>query len=355
MTSTQARTASTTTTQTVSQDVADKKRIYVKWDFSDDVLKSFFTKFGSVVEARVAGGKNAPRSFGFVSFESEDAASKAIAAMNAANVTVQHQLSVQAASAEKTRTRRERAPRSEQKQGGQQRQSKGDGQRQSKGDGQGRRQGGQGQGRRQQNNNKDNQGGQQRQQRQADPDWGKVVRLNPDPIATAISTTAKLVTVTCGARQFRRGRTDGKAIQQLSLTADPSKGPFHCDFKLGAFDLKLLSVTVRTREKGDVRVACRVQQVSSGKSGLVVLNRRADGTTTHRFFSPRRGPVAEEEKSKPFDAFFVGVDSIVLDPATGLWKNLLLSLSTLVITPRSATAAATTTTTATTSASTAST
>jgi hypothetical protein len=345
----------------------DKKRLYVRWDFTDDMLKAFFAKYGSIAEAKVAGGRGAPRNFGFVTFESEDAAAKALNDMNNKAINTQHTLAIQySAPAANRRERAPRAPREQKQQSTNQGQTntnstgrrtraprdnsnQRDGQQTQQRDGQqrdgqrqprqrnNRRQGGQAQGQGQQQD-----GQQQRAPRQLDPNYGKVVKLIPDPIATPIPANAQLTTIVASERQFRKGRADGRTIQQLSLTADPSKGPFHCDFKLGAFDLKLLSVSVRTGN-GGIRVSCRIEQVSTGKSQIAVLQRKSDGKFTHRFFSPRRAPVATEQKEQPFDAFFVAIDQLSVDPATGLWKNLLLSLNSLTITPRAQVAATATT------------
>ena len=52
----------------------------LSWDTKDDGLKDFFLKFGNVVSATVITYRDTGRSkgFGFVEFDSEDAAKKAI-------------------------------------------------------------------------------------------------------------------------------------------------------------------------------------------------------------------------------------------------------------------------------------
>lgn len=63
------------------------KKIFVgslSWNTSDNDLQSAFARFGAVSEAKVITDRNTNRSrgFGFVTFEDDSAAEKAIAEMN---------------------------------------------------------------------------------------------------------------------------------------------------------------------------------------------------------------------------------------------------------------------------------
>lgn len=66
-------------------------KVYVgnlSWGVRDDKLKELFSEFGEVTEARVITDKFTKRSkgFGFVTFDSDESAQKAIAAMNEKDV-----------------------------------------------------------------------------------------------------------------------------------------------------------------------------------------------------------------------------------------------------------------------------
>ncbi len=63
------------------------KKLFVgslSWNTNDEGLRQAFVQYGEVTEAKVIADRDTGRSrgFGFVTFEDEDAADKAIAALN---------------------------------------------------------------------------------------------------------------------------------------------------------------------------------------------------------------------------------------------------------------------------------
>ena len=63
------------------------KKLFIgglSWNTTDDSLRAAFEKFGPVTEAKVITDRDTGRSrgFGFVTFEDDEAADKAIAALN---------------------------------------------------------------------------------------------------------------------------------------------------------------------------------------------------------------------------------------------------------------------------------
>ncbi len=63
------------------------KKLFVgslSWDTNDDGLREAFSQFGEITEAKVINDRDSGRSrrFGFVTFADDEAADKAIAAMN---------------------------------------------------------------------------------------------------------------------------------------------------------------------------------------------------------------------------------------------------------------------------------
>jgi RNA recognition motif-containing protein len=63
------------------------KKLFVgslSWDTNDHGLREAFVPFGEIIEAKVITDRGSGRSrgFGFVTFEDEEAADKAIAALN---------------------------------------------------------------------------------------------------------------------------------------------------------------------------------------------------------------------------------------------------------------------------------
>jgi len=163
-----------------------------------------------------------------------------------------------------------------------------------------------------------------------DPNYGKQVQLSPDPVSTPVAKDAPLTELVAGPRVYRRGTqpTDAKAVVSLVLQADPSKGPFHCDVKLSGFELKLLSVRVVSRA-GDTRVMCRVTQPATTRSREVYFRNRVGSPQTHKFLELRKQE--EKDATGPLDLFYVAIDSITLDVATGLWSKLVLSLVSLTV------------------------
>jgi len=156
------------------------------------------------------------------------------------------------------------------------------------------------------------------------------VRLIPDPITTALPKDAAVVEVVAGDRTYKAGKTsaDAKQIATLVLNADPTKGAFNCDFKLGNFALKLLEVKV-TSSAGDTRVSCRVVHPDSGRNREVYLRVKQGEPPKHKFLEL---PTMNKDDTSPeVETFFVTVDSIQLNIPTGLWKRITMSLMSLML------------------------
>jgi hypothetical protein len=162
------------------------------------------------------------------------------------------------------------------------------------------------------------------------------VLLQPNPILTPVPKDAVITEYKAGVRRFRSNRDvgQGKQVTQLVLKADPTKGPFNCDFKLGEFELKLLSVRVESKV-GDTRVSARVSHPSSNHQRDVyfrVVDVEEGRTENRNRFLELRSKKDEETKNDdPIDAYFVAIDSISLDVTTGLWTKIVLSLINVAI------------------------
>jgi hypothetical protein len=154
--------------------------------------------------------------------------------------------------------------------------------------------------------------------------------LTPNPLLTPIAKDAVLTDLKAGPRRFRSSRDvgQGKQITQLILKADPLKGPFGCDFKLGEFELKLLSVRVNSKPE-DIRISAKMAHPESGRQRDVYFRyfQNEDGVNeTRNKFLELRSKKNEENKEGPIDAYFVAIDSANLDVATGLWSKIVFSL-----------------------------
>lgn len=365
----------------------DKKRLYVRWEVTDESLKAAFEKFGKIAETRVVRGPRL-RAFGFLTFETEEAAAKAKAEMEnkaipAGPLEIQY---ASAAGAQRAREKKERKPRlpavgadgktapagadgkTEAKRTRAPRQPKAaggaapaagvtgeagapkpEGKRGARKPRRGRGRGaaaaaggaaGTGAGAANADGKRDS--------KRDDPNWGKVVRLVPDPIRTPIAGDAQITELNAGARAYKVGRTDAKQIASLVLNADPNKGPFNCSFNLGAFALKLLEVKVSSRDGSqptaagapgdgirDVRVGCRVVHPDSNRSREVYLRVKGQ-ESKHKFLelrlpNPKDASGKEQELSAEVESFFVTIDSIQLDVKTGLWKKIMLSLMSMMV------------------------
>ena len=71
----------------VKKDLNPKARLYcsnLKWELNDEEIKKIFEEFGKVAEARVVRERrtNFSRGYGFVTFETEAEAKKALDALN---------------------------------------------------------------------------------------------------------------------------------------------------------------------------------------------------------------------------------------------------------------------------------
>lgn len=75
-----------------------------------------------------------------------------------------------------------------------------------------------------------------------DANWGKHVRLIPDPISSPWPHKRAALTELNDLPHTYKGARNVTMIAALALNADPTKGPFNSDFRLGAFQLKLLLV-----------------------------------------------------------------------------------------------------------------
>jgi len=132
-------------------------------------------------------------------------------------------------------------------------------------------------------------------------------------------------TLEAGKRLYRSGRNEaveGKQVATLVLNVEPGKGPFTCDFKLGLFELKLLSVRVESKVF-DTRVYCRVSHPATDRSRDVYF-RHVKNETRHKFLELR--PLTPDGAEPPTETFFVTIDNINLDVVSGLWKKIVLSL-----------------------------
>jgi heterogeneous nuclear ribonucleoprotein G len=342
----------------------DKKRLYVRWEVTDDTLKNAFEKYGKITETRVVRGPRL-RAFGFLTFETEEAAARAMADMNTKSIpagplAIEFASKEGAARARDKKERKTRVPKDpkdvktddknsksgDSKRGGRTSGGRGgakagnaaggggakDSKRGGRKSRRGRRGGGAAGGDGERSDAK-------RENKRDDPNWGKVVRLVPDPVSTPIAKDSALTEIVAGQRAYKAGRTDAKSIASLVLNADPTKGPFNCDFTLGSFALKLLEVRVSAKE-GDVRVGCRVVHPDSNRSREVYLRVRGN-EHKHKFLELRlpvpKGPDGKEKEdtSTEVESFFVTIDSITLDVKTGLWKRLMLSLVSMMV-PRRA-------------------
>jgi len=133
--------------------------------------------------------------------------------------------------------------------------------------------------------------------------------------------TAELTELVAGYRQFKsnsRPPTEGRIVATLVLNVDPTKGPFTCDFALGEYRLKLLSVKVQSRV-GDTRMSCRVSHPDSDKTQDVYF-RVFGNEKRHKFLE------LPSKSENPNESFFVTIDKVLLDIHSGLWKKIELSL-----------------------------
>jgi len=154
--------------------------------------------------------------------------------------------------------------------------------------------------------------------------------LTPNPLSTLIDKNAQLTDLKAGPRRFRSNRDvgQGKQITQLILKADPLKGPFGCDFKLGEFALKLLSLRVDSKP-GDTRISAKMLHPESGRQRDVYFRSFVgeDGQPESRNrFLELRSKKNEENKEGPIDSYFVAIDSANLDVTNGLWTKIVFSL-----------------------------
>ncbi len=256
------------------------QRLYVRWEVTDETLKSAFEKFGKIAETRVVRGPRL-RAFGFLTFETEglyfaslhftsfvlarqissfsyfvfacfrvlmmasaEAAQKAKAAMENQSIPA-GPLEIQfasAAGAARAREKKERKPReakapADGKTGGD---SKRGGRAAARGGkagaaaakpeakAEGKRGGrksrrGRGRGAAAAGTDAPARTEGKRDSKKDDPNWGRVVRLVPDPIKTPINPAqAEMVELNAGVRAYKAGRTDAKQIASLvCLTLTP--------------------------------------------------------------------------------------------------------------------------------------
>jgi len=177
---------------------------------------------------------------------------------------------------------------------------------------------------------------------QKDPNYGKQVILTPNPLITPLEKNVPLTELHAGQRLYKipgRVATEGKQVATLVLNADPSKGPFMCDFKMGEFELRLLAVRVES-VPGDTRITCQIGHPATNRVKDVYL-RVFQSETRHKFFELRPADnQLNTDKQRPpaaprvLTAYFVSIDSIVLDVRNGLWKKIVLSLVQVSFMPR---------------------
>lgn len=306
--------------ETKTSDVpVSKNRLYVKFNVDDASFKSQFEAFGKVTDAHVVRGARQRSDYGFITFESEDAAAKALNALQGKTLTTSP-LAIEYSQSEKPRERVKREPRAPKSTGDKQQQ-------------------------------------QEKREPRAErtprvpKDYSaiKAITLNPDPVTTAVPAGSKMEEMRSAAedRLFRSGRQDpqkGEFITSLAFKPKQGAGGLNANisFKLSpdaSIQLKVISITVKSKND-DTRIAATVAHPESGRQADVYLRHFVDEEgklqVRHKFLELRETDLnpdaykgVDESKIDPntkVDAFFVALDKIVLDRATGLWSELAISL-----------------------------
>jgi len=280
------------------------------------------------------------RLFGFITFESEEAAARALAELN--GKTVPAEVEVEVAGAD-----RARKPNINNNNRSRQKPASSNGTPAGGLDTNPNNAGGGGRGRRPRRFNRSgprvNDG--TKYPEMNDPNYGKQVFLTPNPIATP-PKLSEMKELSAGPRKYRHFRQEpqeGKQVGQLVLDVDVNKGPFMCDFRLGSFELKLLSVRIESKP-GDTKVSCRISHPATGQENDVYF-RYVDNVPRNKPLAlrPKKHVGDETTYVAPTEAFFVTIDSVIVDVNSGLWKKLVFSLVTVPVIKRPATASASTT------------
>eukprot|EP00823_Brevimastigomonas_motovehiculus_P005803 TRINITY_DN439_c0_g2_i1.p1 TRINITY_DN439_c0_g2~~TRINITY_DN439_c0_g2_i1.p1 ORF type:complete len:346 (-),score=89.92 TRINITY_DN439_c0_g2_i1:1778-2815(-) len=323
-------TASSTTTQKVMATdskekasltaTASKNRLYMRWEFTDENLKKMLGTYGKINDCRVVRG----RCFGFCTFDTEAEAEKALKAVNGQNLS--SPMTVEVATTERTNRRNNRrrnqssdiaTSNAEEETNAEEKKERRTTRRPP---------------RRTNNtntNNSDNtnntdekQTHRMRRNRRVykpttdkDSTYGTLVKLTPDPLQTELPTEAKLIEFRA-APSFRNA-TKVTQVARLVLTAGFKNKAFSSDFKLGPFSFKLLSIKVTTRDR--TRVSCRIAFPAAEQLGDTFMSAVDKDVRTRNF-------ILKKGSSNDGLAYFLCVDNINVDPVTGLWKELVLTL-----------------------------
>jgi len=121
----------------------------------------------------------------------------------------------------------------------------------------------------------------------------------------------------------------------LVLNIEPNKGPFNCEFKLGPFELQLISVRVAVAPN-DLRIYARISHPARNRVGDVLMH-WTEGRVASFPFELRLPLPANLKPDEPLpplvEVFFVAIDQISIDQHSGLWKKLVLSLVNVKLPP----------------------
>lgn len=163
-----------------------------------------------------------------------------------------------------------------------------------------------------------------------------VVFTRPDVSATAVDATKAITLVdaktTTGGRIYKN-QTDLSTRHVASLRFAPVTNSVilpQVDFN--AVQIQVLSIIVQPEKEGRLAVYVRVFHQPSKRHGVLVFKRHVDEKTGETKFSRRCFDLLVSEadyKQSNDDVIpinFISIESITLDPATGLWSELKLAL-----------------------------
>lgn len=298
--------------------------MYIRWSISEDTLKSKFTEYGNVTESTVISGTTAYNRIGFVTFETEEAASAALEAAQSGELTLTSDpIELEYATAKKARKPRVRSTPAVASSDGAEASGEGKKRRRKRGK------------RKSATAGESADTGAADANAEAEPSRRqprkKVINLDitspamfPDLSEVSVVEAESL---TAGDRKFRRRtkpRTpagDAELVASTVIKGEPTPA---VDFSLGDFALKLLSVSVKTDDR-DARITCRVYCAEREAAGEIYLRVRPDGTKNYKFF---------EVGVKDLDvANFATIEGINVDLETGAWSDITFGLQRFDIPP----------------------
>lgn len=163
----------------------------------------------------------------------------------------------------------------------------------------------------------------------------QVVYCKPDVTTQAVDASKLVVytdvTTKSGGRVYKNADIDSKHVASLKFTPLVNS-VILAPMDFGTVQIQVSSIIVSPEQDGKLSCFMKVYHKESGRSGTCIFKRSVDAATGQVKFSRRCFDLLanKDDYKQSNDTIvpinFISIESITVDPSTGLWSELKISL-----------------------------